>query len=122
MSYEGFIVNTMNPLFFIMKLIDKIKKWFKTKTEEFKPDILKTIQTLCLFDDVWVLKEKQIYKGWVYEKGKNSVIVIYNGLDEIKFHYTRPLSQTIITNGTNKLILNETDINNIQTFENNTDS
>lgn len=104
-----------------MKIIDKIKNWFKIEEthQHIEP---KTIQTLSIFDDVWILKEKQIYKGWVYEKGKNSIIVIYNGLDEIKFHYTRPLSQTIIINGTSKLILNETDINSIQTFENNTDS
>jgi hypothetical protein len=122
MSYEGFIAMRWIPYFFIMKIIDKIRKWFKIEIEEFKPDMLKTIQTLNIFDDVWVLKEKQIHKGWVYEKTKNSIIVIYKELDEIKFHYTRPLSQTIITNGTNKLILNETDINSIQTFENNTDS
>lgn len=104
-----------------MKLIDKIKNWFKTEEthQHIEP---KTIQTLNIFDDVWVLKEKQIHKGWVYEKTKNSIIVIYKGLDEIKFHYTRPLSQTIITNGANKLILNETDINSIQTSENNTNS
>ena len=104
-----------------MKIIDKIKNWFKTEEiiQEIEP---KTIQTLNVFDDVWILKEKQIHKGWVYEKTKNSIIVIYNGSGEIKFHYTRPLSQSIITNGTNKLILNETDVNSIQTFENNTDS
>lgn len=104
-----------------MKIIDKIKNWFKVEEiiQEIEP---KTIQTLNIFDDVWIIKEKQIHKGWIYEKTKNSIIVIYNGLDEIKFHYTRPLSQSIITNGTNKLILNETDINSIQTFENDTDS
>jgi hypothetical protein len=104
-----------------MKLIDRIKNWFKIEEthQHIEP---KTIQTLNIFDDVWVLKEKQIHKGWVYEKTKNSIIVIYKGLDEIKFHYTRPLSQTIITNGANKLILNETDINSIQTSENNTNS
>ena len=104
-----------------MKLIDKIKNWFKIEevTQYIEP---KTIQTLNVFDDVWILKDRQIYKGWVYEKTKNSIVVIYNGLDEIKFHYTRPLSQTIIINGTNKLILNETDINSVQTFENDTNS
>ena len=109
------------PYFFIMKLIDKIKNWFKTEEvpQHVEP---KTIQTLSIFDDVWILKDRNVYKGWIYEKTKNSIIVIYNGLDEIKFHYTRPLSQNIITNGTNKLILNETDINSIQTFENDTDS
>ena len=105
-----------------MKLIDKIRNWFRIKVEETQPKELKTIQTLTVFDDVWVWKEQQIHKGWVYEKTKNSIVVIYDELAEIKFHYTRPLSQTIITNGTNKLILNETDINSIQTFENNTDS
>lgn len=109
------------PYFFIMKIIDEIKNWFKTK-ETIQHAEPKTIQTLNIFDDVWVLKEKQIHKGWVYEKTKNSIVIIYDGLAEIKFHYTRPLSQTIITNGTTKLILNETDINSIQTFENNTDS
>lgn len=110
------------PYFFIMKLIDKIRKWFKIETEEFKPDIPKTIQTIGVFDDVWILKGQKIHNGWVYDKTKNSIVVIYNVLDEIKFYYTRPLSQTIITNGTNKLILNEADINSIQTSENNTDS
>ena len=104
-----------------MKIIDKIKNWFKIEEthQHIEP---KTIQTLNVFDDVWVLKERQIYKGWVYEKTKNSIIVIYNGLGEIKFHYTRPLSQTIIVNGTSKLILNESDIDSIQTSENNTNS
>lgn len=121
MSYEGFIAMRWIPYFFIMKIIDKIKNWFKIEEthQHIEP---KTIQTLNVFDDVWVLKERQIYKGWVYEKNKNSIIVIYNGLDEIKFHYTRPLSQTIIVNGTSKLILNESDINSVQTSENNINS
>lgn len=121
MSYEGFIAMRWIPYFFIMKIIDKIKNWFKIEEthQHIEP---KTIQTLNVFDDVWILKERQIYKGWVYEKTKNSIIIIYNGLCEIKFHYTRPLSQTIITNGTNKLILNETDINSVQTSENNNNS
>lgn len=104
-----------------MKIIDKIKNWFETK-EIIQHTEPKTIQTLNIFDDVWVLKEKQIHKGWVYEKTKNSIVVIYDGLAEIKFHYTRPLSQTIIVNGTSKLILNESDIDIVQTFENNTNS
>lgn len=121
MSYEGFIAMRWIPYFFIMKIIDKIKNWFKIEEthQHIEP---KTIQTLNVFDDVWVLKERQIYKGWVYEKTKNSIIIIYNGLDEIKFHYTRPLSQTIIINGTSKLILNESDIDSVQTFENNINS
>lgn len=92
-----------------MNIIDQIRKWFKIETEEFQIEP-KTIQTLSEFDDVWILKDKEIYKGWVYNKTKNNIIVIYNGLEELKFNYTRPLSQRIIENGKNKLFLNESDI------------
>ena len=39
-----------------MKIIDKIKDWFKTK-ETIQYIEPKTIQTLNVFDDVWILKE-----------------------------------------------------------------
>lgn len=98
------------PFLFIMKLLKKIKNWFDLNIKENKPKDIKTTLTLDVFDDVWVSKDNQIYNGWVYEKNKNNIFVIYNGLEEIKFYYNKTEPQTIIQNGNNKLILNKYDI------------
>lgn len=95
-----------------MKLLKKIKNWFNSNLEVLKPKYIKTTKTLDVFDDVWIIKDKQLYNGWVYEKNKNIIFVIYNGLEELKFYYNKTESQTIIQNGNNKLILNEYDIEN----------
>lgn len=89
-----------------MKLFKRIKNWFNLNIEELEPEN-KTTQTLDVFDDVWIVKDNQLYTGWIYEKTKNDIFVIYNGLNEIRFHYNKTNPQTIIKNGNNKLILNK---------------
>lgn len=108
LSYEGSIATRWVPLFFTMKLIDRIKNWFQYEVDKPQPTELKTIQTLDIFDDVWIMKEGEIYKGWVYDKSRNSITVIYNRFEEARFRYA-PSTTSVETNKI-KLILNESEI------------
>ena len=90
-----------------MKLLEKIQKLFKVETTEVKPEP-KTLQTLDVFDDVWVLKNNEKIKGWVFGKTKNTIMVVTE-YEDFKFHYTRPLTVTSIENNNIKLLLNESD-------------
>lgn len=105
-----------------MKLINLFKKWFRIDVEEIQQKEPKTIQTLNVFDDVWIIINNEIHKGWIWEKTKNSIIVIYNSSNEFRFRYNRPLSQTVLNCDNATLILNENDIQCFKSLENNSNS
>lgn len=91
-----------------MKLKELFNRWFKIETSEIQPEP-KTLQTLDLFDDVWIIKDNEKIKGWVFGKTKNTIQVVTE-YDDFQFHYTRPLSASIVKNNNLKLILNESDL------------
>ena len=91
-----------------MKLLKIIQNWFKNENTEITVEP-KTLQTLDIFDDVWVIKDNEIMKGWVFGKTKNTILVVTK-YEDFKFRYTRPLTDTVIKNNNLKLILNEFDL------------
>ena len=91
-----------------MKLLEKIQNLFKVEIPEIQSEP-KTLQTLDIFDDVWIVKNNEKIKGWVFGKTKNTILVVTE-YEDFKFHYTRPLSATTVENNNVKLILNESDL------------
>lgn len=65
----------------------------QNKTEEKK----KTIKDLDLMDDVWVLDEGEIYKGWVWEISRRCITVVYGeDLRDFRFQIPRPMNVILI--------------------------
>lgn len=90
-----------------MKWLDKIKQWFIGKTvEEVKP-IIKTLQNIEIFDTVWVLEDNTLYEGWIFDKTKNILSIIYKGNEELKVRYNRPLDRSFIEDNSFTIFFNK---------------
>lgn len=65
----------------------------QNETEEKK----KTVKDLDLMDDVWVLDEGEIYKGWVWEISRRCITVVYGeDLRDFRFQIPRPMNVIVI--------------------------
>lgn len=84
-----------------------IKKLFNP-TQETKIEAPKTIKELQIFDDVWVLDDGEIYKGWIYDISRRCITVVYaEDLRDFRFQIPRPLTLTQIEQGDKILYCNK---------------
>lgn len=90
----------------INKLIDYLLEDCCTCNTE----TIKTLENLETIDDVWVEKNGEIKRGWVWEITKKTIIIaFYDSSEIIKIHYQRPLNKSIIKDGDLTLYLNNHD-------------
>ena len=68
----------------------------------------KTIKDLDLMDDIWVLDEEEIYKGWVWEISRRCITVVYGeDLQDFRFQIPRPMNATTIVQDNKILYCNK---------------
>ena len=83
-----------------MKWIEKIQSIFKPSVEIEDPPPKKVLSELNVYDDVWIQDKNNIYEGWVIERSKKFISVVYsdadNKLQDIKFLIDRPLDRSVI--------------------------
>ena len=83
-----------------MKWIEKIQSIFKPSVKIEDPPPKKILSELNVYDDVWIQDKNNIYEGWVIERSKKFISVVYsdsdNKLQDIKFLIDRPLDRSII--------------------------
>ena len=96
-----------------MNFIEKIKKFFTRKQIENKTqkiDDFKTLGTINVYDDVIIVINDISYNGWILDKTKTHLLVVYDApnhpLSEVIIPYSRPLNRTIITYNNMTLYLN----------------
>jgi len=78
-----------------------------------KTRIKKTTKDLSLLDDVWVLEEDSIKKGWVWDISRRTITVIYGeSLEDYKFQIQKPLTATCLKQD-NKILFYEDPRNDI---------
>lgn len=93
-----------------MNLVEKIKNLFTRKQIENKTEILKTLETIEVFDDVILVINGVKFNGWVSGKTKGYLIICYDAdepLKEIMIPYDRPLNKTIVEFNDKVLYLNK---------------
>ncbi len=98
--------------------IDNFFNWFKNlfnKEETINQIQPKTINTIEIYDDVWVKEDDILYKGWISNKSNSIIEVVvekYDGtLKEETFHIKRPLTTSILEDDNKILILDREAIN-----------
>ena len=88
-------------------MFEFIKKLFNPIQENTSKS-LRTIKDLELFDDIWVLDDREVYKGWIYDISRRCITVVYGeDLRDFKFQIPRPLTLTEIEQGDKILYCNE---------------
>ena len=99
-----------------MKWIDKIRSIFKPPETIVKTIPKKVLSDLNVYDDVWIKDNNNIYEGWVIERSKKFISVIYsdseNKLQDIKFLIDRPLDRSIIKYCNFFIYLNKSELPN----------
>lgn len=90
-----------------MSIIERVLNWIDPLEIETKaPE--KTIKDIEFFDDVWIKDNDVIYKGWVWEKTRRHITVIYNeGILDFKFNLTKPFNRTSIEQDNKVLYCNK---------------
>ena len=94
-----------------MNLVELIKKLFTRKQiKETKRDY-KTLENICLYDDVIIVIDNIFYNGWISGISKNHLTICYD-TPKIKFAetvipITRPYNKTIIEFNNKRLYLNK---------------
>lgn len=85
-------------------------KWFKdlfsTELPPMKESIPVTLETVEVFDTVWVKDNNEIHQGWIFEKTKKRFLIVA-GENEYVFHYNRPFDRTEIEFNNKVLYFNE---------------
>ena len=90
----------------MMSILKMIKNLFKDSENSTKS--LKTIKDLSLLDDVWVLDNDEIYKGWIWDISRRCITVVYGpDLFDYKFRIPRPLTDIKIEQDHKILYCNE---------------
>lgn len=83
-----------------MKWIEKIRSIFKPPNTIVETLPKKVLSELNVYDDVWIKDQENIYEGWVIERSKKFISIVYsdleNKLQDIKFLIDRPLDRSII--------------------------
>lgn len=82
-----------------------LKDIFSDKTTYIE-NIPVTLETVDVFDTVWVKDDDEIRQGWIYEKTKKRFLIVVDE-DEYIFHYNRPFNRTEIKYNNKILYLNE---------------
>ena len=82
------------------KIKEKLNKIYNYLFEDYAPcnkDIIKTLENIETLDDVWIEKDGEIKRGWIWEINKKAILVaMYDYPEIIKIHYQRPLNVSII--------------------------
>lgn len=82
------------------------KNLLSVPIEETKPKI--TINDLDIMDDVWIKEDGKIFKGWVWEKTRRHLTVVYdNAIKDYKFNLIRPLTKFTLEQDNKILYCNE---------------
>lgn len=91
-----------------MCLIKYLKRILRNEDIQQRP--LKTFLDIDIFDDVWYKVGDDIYRGWVFNKTKHGLYIVYsNGetLLEDAIIVDRPYNVTEVYNKNNILYFNE---------------
>lgn len=69
--------------------------------------VFKTLETVQIFDDVWVKEDNKLYDAWVCNKTNGIITVVVNNdvLEEQTFHIKRPLNVSVLKENNKVLML-----------------
>ena len=93
-----------------MKMMKWLSRLFGNKVEI--PTNKLTINDLDVLSDVWIKDSDGIVKGWVFEKTKSNLYIVYatmNDAGDLKVPIKRPFTRTSIDFGDKTIYFNKED-------------